>query len=119
MSQTNLNHDVNYKQENPGYFEFNRKNPIMIEKSFYLEKEDNQIGCVMLNQIILNIAQGEIGGTHSQNHIAFSLLPFLTPDILPEGHDKKRCLKRLRKPVMYDIEPLPDKLEVNFETGDK
>jgi len=29
---------------------------MIIEKDFYLEKEDNQIGCVMLNQLILSIA---------------------------------------------------------------
>jgi hypothetical protein len=75
-----------------------------------LEKEDNQIGCVMLNQIILNVASGEIGVTQSQNLIAFSLLPFLTPDDLSENHQKSRILKKLRKPVMYDIEPMPDKI---------
>lgn len=73
----------------------------------------------MLNQIILNIASGEIGGTQSQNLIAFSLLPFLTPDELTENHQKTRILKKLRKPVMYDIEQMPDKIEVSFETGFK
>ena len=41
MSQTNLNKELDYRKESPGYFELTKKNPIKIEKSFYLEKEDN------------------------------------------------------------------------------
>ena len=31
----------------------------------------------------------------------------------------KKGFKRIRKPVMYDIEPLPEKIAVDFFTGDQ
>ena len=60
MSQASLNRQVQFK-DGPGYYELTKSNPIVIEESFYLEKEDNEIGCIMLNQLVLNIAQGDIG----------------------------------------------------------
>jgi hypothetical protein len=61
MSQSSLNRQAAFK-DSPGYFELTKSNPIVIEESFYLEKEDNEIGCIMLNQIVLNIAQADISG---------------------------------------------------------
>lgn len=70
----------------------------------------------MLNQIELNLAAGS--DTVSENQITFSLMPYLTPDDAFDEKTNKRGFKRLRKPVMYDIEPMPDKIEVTFEKGD-
>lgn len=61
MSQNSLNRQAAIK-DSPGYYELTKSNPIVIEESFYLEKEDNEIGCIMLNQIVLNIAQADISG---------------------------------------------------------
>lgn len=87
----------------------------MFEKSFYLDKEDNQIGCVMLNQLVLNLATSS--GTHTENRVAFSLMPYLTPTDVFDSKTNKKGFKRIRKHVMFDIDPLPDKIGVMFDTG--
>ena len=51
--------------------------------------------------------------------MSFSLLPYLTPSDVFESKPIKKGLKRIRKPVMYDIEPMPDKIEVQLDAGDQ
>lgn len=36
-----------------------------------------------------------------------------------DSKSNKKGLKRIRKPVMYDIEPMPDKIEATFDSGDQ
>ena len=59
MSQNNLSKEIDYTQDDQlteRYFQLTKQNPIRIEKQFYLEVEDNMIGCIVLNQLILEIA---------------------------------------------------------------
>jgi hypothetical protein len=69
----------------------------------------------MLNQLVLNLATSS--GTHTENRVAFSLMPFLTPNEVYDSKSNKKGFKRIRKHVMFDIDPLPDKISIGFNTG--
>lgn len=47
------------------------------------------------------------------------MLPYLTPNDVFDSKKNKKGFKRIRKPVMYDIEPMPDKIQVSFDSGDQ
>lgn len=81
----------------------------------------------MLNQILLEVAPKKLGeiietGTASvppQNKLLFSISPYLAPveslvDLsAPGGQGSlKSTVKRLPPPIMYTIEPLPQKINI-------
>ena len=43
------------------YFVLSKANPIKLERQFYLNQEDDQIGQIMLNQILLEVAPKKLG----------------------------------------------------------
>jgi len=62
----------------------------------------------------LNLAT--VSGINTENRIIFSLTPYLTPNETSETKASKKWFKRVRKPVKYAVEPLPDKIAVEFVT---
>ena len=53
------------------------------------------------------------------NKLLFSISPYLAPEeSLIELSQKAQVIKRLPPPIMYKIEPLPDKISVEVERGD-
>lgn len=44
-------------------------------------------------------------------------MPYLTPNDIFDDKTNKTGFKRIRKHVMFDIDPLPDKIGISFETG--
>ena len=53
------------------------------------------------------------------NKLLFSISPYLAPEVsLIELSQKAQVIKRLPPPIMYQIEPLPDKISIEVERGD-
>ena len=86
-----------------------KTNPIKLEHDFYVENMENSIGFIMLNEISIDLFSAE-----NQNELKFSISPHLAPQVslLPE----QKPVKRLAPPIMYQIEPLPHKIDLKIET---
>ena len=65
MSQPGLTKEIDYTQDDSlsdRYYSLSKSNAIIIEKQFYLEKEDNMIGCIVLNYLLLELAPKKMPG---------------------------------------------------------
>ena len=52
------------------------------------------------------------------NKLTFSISPYLAPEVsLIELSQSTQQVKRLPPPILYNIEPLPDKIQVDVEKG--
>ena len=82
---------------------------------------------IRLNQIRLELAPaltaamenlGSVQAPKICNKLIFSISPYLAPEVsLIELSQKTQQVKRLPPPIMYNIEPLPDKIAVEVERG--
>ena len=69
------------------FYSLSKSNPIKIERSFYLDQEDNMIDDIMLNQILIelapvkkNLIDENYETTEVPHHeLILSLSPFLAP----------------------------------------
>ena len=108
-----------------------KSNPIKLERLFYLNHEDDQIGQIMLNQLLLEVAPRKFANLiddaaeKPQNKLFFSISPYLAPeesliDITPStsSQPKTRQIKRLPPPIMYSIEAMPHKIKIESVLSD-
>jgi len=102
---------------------------------FYLNQEDDKIGQIMLNQILLEIAPRTTDTVKlkqlneeilPQNKLQFSISPYLAPeenlsDFIATGPgslEKNKSVKRLPQPIMYSIDPMPQKIKIESIQSD-
>ncbi len=81
----------------------NKANPIKIDRDYFVQ--DGSVKNVILKHIKLKVYAGD---SEKACQYKFVLVPYLTPPAIEE--DKKR----LPMPVIYEIEPLPHKIKLNF-----
>ena len=65
MSQVDLSQEIDFSNDETlteNYFVLSKTNPIKQEHLFYLNEEDDQIGQIMLNQIMLEVAPKKVAG---------------------------------------------------------
>ena len=114
MSQGNLNQVIDFSQDENAenkWYNLSKNNPIKLERQFYLQEEDNQIGEIILNQIVLELAPkltaamdnlGSLQAPQICNKLLFSISPYLAPEVsLIELSQKTQVIKRLPPPIMY------------------
>ena len=131
MSQVDLSQEIDFSGDDTlseNYYILSKSNPIKLERSFYLNHEDDQIGQIMLNQIMLEVAAKktqfmdteEATSPPPQNKLYFSISPYLAPEtnLLDLNNSSKRQLKRLPPPIMYSIQPLPHKIKIDAIQSD-
>lgn len=81
----------------------NKANPIKLDRDFFVQ--DASVEVVILKQIKLKIFAGD---SEKACQCRFALVPYLTPPASEEVQ------KRLPPPVVYQIQPLPHKIKLNF-----
>ena len=137
MSQVDLSQEIDFTQDDSltePYIVLSKTSTIRLERMFYLNQEDDQIGQIMLNQLLLEVAPKKAAGIIEtgeavplpQNKLHFSISPYLAPEesllaLSPGGAgaaNKAKRVKRLPPPIMYSIEPLPQKIQIEAVQSD-
>ena len=90
-----------------------KAHPIVLERELYISKENAaQRDFIQLNELLLDISKNE--GT--RHDLAFLVKPYLQPqDDLLEINETKRKPVRIKEPIMFNIEPMPQKMKFRFE----